>query len=314
MLGIDVGGANLKIVSGEGIRSAYTPLWTGEGRRRLGEELSGAGDVAAVMTGELVDAYDTRRDGVLSILDALEAADGEVVLYGYDGFAAPDEARQDPLAFAGANWKASEELVESEMGDCVLMDVGSTTCDVVPVGASDCRSDLERLAARELVYSGALRTDLTALTRSVEVRGADVPLAKERFAVTGDAYLVLGDIGEADYATETPDGGPKTGEAARRRLAHTVCSDTEELDAEEIVSIAEQFRDVQIAEVAEAAEVQAARADAETAAICGTGDFLARKAAEMAGLEVIDLKDLFGDFAETLPAHAVRELALRRGV
>ena len=54
--------------------------------------------------------------------------------------------------------------------DALLIDVGSTTADVVPIVAGRVaatgRNDLERLQAGELVYTGVLRTNLAAIARA----------------------------------------------------------------------------------------------------------------------------------------------------
>lgn len=310
MLGVDVGGANLKIHDGHTTRTIYAPLWREEGRRTLRDELSGAGDVAAVLTGELADAYPTRRHGVLALLDALETTGGDLRVYGYDGFASPEQVRRNPLNFAGANWPASAALLENEIGECVLVDTGTTTTDVIPVPGCTSTSDLERLRKQELVYSGAVRTDLSALLDTVDLRGKTVPVARERFALTGDAHLLLENIDPNDYA-ETPDDGPATPDGAQRRIARLLCTDTDELTDEETRSIAEQAFEKQVAEMRDAVEIQADRTGTDTAAVCGLGSFLAREAAERAGLDVLDLSLLFGEAAEALPAYAVRELALR---
>jgi len=46
-------------------------------------------------------------------------------------------------------------------------------------------------------------------------------------------------------------------------------------------------------------------------AVCGLRSSIAKEAAELANLDVLDLAVVFGEAAETLPAYVVRELALR---
>ena len=59
--------------------------------------------------------------------------------------------------------------------DALMLDVGSTTAapSPSPAGASPPpgHSDLDRLLAGELVYTGALRTNLAAIAPRVPVRG-----------------------------------------------------------------------------------------------------------------------------------------------
>src|SRR6185503_8193489 len=99
------------------------------------------------------------------VLGALEAALGgsNVHVFGTDGhFGSADQARADPLRVAAANWAATAHLVAKTTPTCVLIDIGSTTTDIIPIidgrVAVSGRTDPDRLASGELVYTGALRT------------------------------------------------------------------------------------------------------------------------------------------------------------
>src|SRR5438445_5470671 len=80
VLGLDIGGANLKAAHSEGTaRLVPFALW--KAPQRLGEELRCVitsmprFDLLAVtMTGELCDCYESKRQGVHAILDAVEEA------------------------------------------------------------------------------------------------------------------------------------------------------------------------------------------------------------------------------------------------
>ena len=82
-IGIDVGGANTKIVSSEGVvKSVYAPLWKNKSiLYTLLSEYASASEleaVGAVMTGELCDCFVSRREGVLQIKEVLSAVFKEV--------------------------------------------------------------------------------------------------------------------------------------------------------------------------------------------------------------------------------------------
>src|SRR5205823_3939461 len=84
---------------------------------------------------------------------------------------------------------------------------------------------LERLLAGELVYTGALRTNLAAIAPRVPVRGGWCPVSSESFAISGDVHLVLGHLTPDAYDCPTPDGRPATAPFARERIARLVCAD-----------------------------------------------------------------------------------------
>ena len=75
--------------------------------------------------------------------------------------------KNNPLALAAANWIATAPLAAHIYPDCVLIDIGSTTTDIIPIkNGKECargRTDLERLGTGELVYTGALRTNVATI-------------------------------------------------------------------------------------------------------------------------------------------------------
>src|SRR5207247_2049112 len=83
-------------------------------------------------------------------------------------------------------------LVARRFPDCILIDVGSTTTDIVPivggVPAALGRTDPERLREQELVYTGALRTPAEAIAATVPLGGRPTGVSAEGFARSGGAH------------------------------------------------------------------------------------------------------------------------------
>ena len=127
--------------------------------------------------------------------------------------------RRQPLDFAAANWVATALWLAQQVPDCLLVDIGSTTCDIIPILGGrltvEGRTDLDRLQAGELVYTGAVRTNTAAIVQAVPVRGRLCPVSSEYFAISGDVHLVLSHISPDDYGCPTPDGRPATPGGAR---------------------------------------------------------------------------------------------------
>ena len=146
------------------------------------------------------------------------------------------------------------------------MDVGSTTTDIVPIKggrlACEGRSDLTRLSAGELVYTGVLRTNPNTLTTSVPVRGRPCRVAAEYFAVMADVYVLLGRLDAADYTCPTPDGRDSSPAACAERLARLVCADREMLSEPEILAIARYLVECQLRVVSEGLLQVVSRRDA----------------------------------------------------
>jgi hypothetical protein len=304
MIGIDIGGANLKIVDDAGLHIHYCPLWQGAPLADLLEQYGGP--AAVVMSGELADCFPNKIAGIRWIVDAVQGVIPDAAFYGTD---AAFHARPVP-ALAAANWLASAEYLREEYADAVLLDVGSTTADIIPLTCfEDLKglTDTRRLQKQYLVYTGMLRTNVATLLSSVTLDGIMTPVSTEYFAASADAHLVLGHIAPVGYTCPAPDGGEKTVDAALRRLARVVCADMDEIGRSGALQVARQFWEVQRTLVVRAAGRALFRSGAERVITAGIGaEIFAR---ELAG---VTLEQEIGEVADALPAYAVREVALRQ--
>lgn len=274
-----------------------------------------SGDVHAVtMTAELSQMFRTKREGVAFVLDAIGAAfpAGDIrVLTAAGTFISPDDARRNPLAVAAANWAATAYVVAQSHRDALLVDVGTTTTDLIPIVAgrvaADGHTDPARLASGELVYSGALRTPIEAIATHVPYRGSMAGVSAEGFALAGDVHLWRGNLDPGDYSVATPDGRPATREYAGERLARAVCADRELIDESGVAAIADALAAAQVARITDAIRLVTGRHPTlRTAVVAGLGAFLGRDAARAAGLDVQLLADGLGrDAALRAPAACV---------
>src|SRR5215213_7091119 len=270
-LAVDIGGANTKAawLDGTSLRTLSRPFEVWRDRQALSgvlrevaaEVTTGPAHTAAItMTAELSDAFRTKREGVAFVLDAAEDALGDrplSVLTTAGELVSLGAARARPWDVAAANWVATALAVADAYPNALLIDVGSTTADIVPIAAGRVaatgHNDLERLLAGELVYSGVLRTSLAAIAPRVPVRGDRCPVSSEYFAISADMHLVLGHLAPEAYDCPTPDGRPATPAFARERIARLVCADVEQLDADEIDAIAAFLYGEQLRQIEDAA-------------------------------------------------------------
>jgi probable H4MPT-linked C1 transfer pathway protein len=283
VLGLDIGGANLKAAhSGGAALLVPFALWKYPDRlpERLAEllgRLPGFDLLAVTMTGELCDCYEGKRQGVQAILDAVAkvASPAAVKVWRNDGrFVDLASARGSPLPIAAANWLALATYVGRHVpqGPAVLLDIGSTTTDIVPLHQAKPvprgRTDPERLRCQELVYTGVRRTPLCALLGG----GA----AAELFATTLDVYLVLDQIPEDAQNHDTADGRPATKAAAHARLARMLCADLETSTTEERSRLAIRALQRQAYLIGSALQsvVQHMAGPPQTVMTAGSGEFL----------------------------------------
>ncbi|MEA1895632.1 MAG: hydantoinase/oxoprolinase family protein [Euryarchaeota archaeon] len=316
-IGIDIGGANTKVASADEriAEIHYLPLWKDAALPNL---LSGIADrlmpdkVGVVMTGELADCFENKRQGIAVISDAVEHAFPESEIY-YLNNKCEFTGGDDP-GLAAANWAASAGLLARDTS-CVFVDVGSTTTDIIPIAGGAARAggtDFERLKRGELLYSGVLRTNLAALLDRVVIDGARCRVSSELFAITADAYLVLGRITEAGYTCETPDHAGTTVADSIRRLARIVCADPDEIGSSGsgVHAIAEQVQEKQVQELSCALDDTLTRHGLNRVVGTGLGEFLIRDAVErLDWVECSFVSGMYGeDVSKVFPAYAVARL------
>jgi hypothetical protein len=330
VIGLDIGGVNLKAVwrDGDALRTVLRPhdvvgdpdVLTGLLRDVVAElQREPAELVAVTMTAELSDAFRTKREGVAVVLDAVEAAvPGPVLALTTAGeLVSLSEARARPLDVAAANWVATGLAVAARHPDALVVDVGSTTADVIPIAdgrvAAAGRSDLDRLLTGELVYTGALRTNLAAIARRVPVRGRWCPVASELFAISADVHLILGHLAPEAYTCRTPDGRPASVACARERVARLVCADATQLEPGEVEAIAAHLHAEQVRAVEAAARRAGTRAGGCAAPVValGVGAFIARAVAERLDRPLAEMPWSHAE-RDVAPAAALAELAAAR--
>jgi (4-(4-[2-(gamma-L-glutamylamino)ethyl]phenoxymethyl)furan-2-yl)methanamine synthase len=332
-LALDIGGANIKSADGLGY-CASEPFALWKQPNRLSEALQAViartpacDRIAATMTGELADCFATKEQGVRHILGALDsAANGcPISVYQTSGRLEPlNKALHKPLLAAAANWHALARFAGrfADTGVSILIDIGSTTTDIIPLVDGRPRTqgvtDTERLLAHELVYTGVERSPLCAVVKHLPYRRQLCPVAQELFATTWDAYLMLSELPEEPENRNTADGRPATRDAARARLARLICADPATFDADDALAAAEEIRRRQVAHVA-AAIAQVLRQlgkPAGTIILSGRGEFLARRVLNHMQLQsrTVSLAEKLGpSLSRCAPAHALAVLA-REGI
>jgi (4-(4-[2-(gamma-L-glutamylamino)ethyl]phenoxymethyl)furan-2-yl)methanamine synthase len=333
-LGWDVGGAHLKaalvLAAGE-VLEVYQvpcPLWRGmvELERALAQVLGQLKSIpqrhVVTMTGELVDIFPNRGAGVLQITQFIaENLNGEVLFYSAkQGFVNASKVPLFTDSIASANWHASASLIAKLMNQAVLVDLGSTTSDLILIKdglvASQGFTDAQRMRFDELIYAGVVRTPLMALCQKVIFDGHLVNVAAEYFATTSDVYRLTGELVLEDDMADTADGAGKTAHESARRLARTIGHDVEDADISAWKRLAFEFRKAQIMRLQEALGHLDINQDLPLVG-AGTGRFLVRALADQMNKPYLDVETLINTSNEAshwagvcLPAVAVASLSM----
>ena len=144
-------------------------------------------------------------DAMASRLNSVEVVIARKVgetdaLYGSVTSADIAEALATPELAAASNWHALASFACRFLPERtgLLIDIGSTTTDIIPlvqgrVAALGC-NDMQRLVSRELVYRGVGRTPICAMMSTLPVNRKSCPTAAEVFATAADAYVLTGDL------------------------------------------------------------------------------------------------------------------------
>ncbi|MCL2157366.1 MAG: H4MPT-linked C1 transfer pathway protein [Methanobrevibacter sp.] len=317
--GFDIGGANtdLAIVDfdkkGEIINIAtdfkYLPMWTnkndlGDTLLNLIDNITNLDSIDAVgisMTAELVDAYKTKKEGVLEI--AKEVNDNfsvPLAFIGVNGVLSYENLKKNPLDVAAANWIATSQIAGKIAKDCIFVDTGSTTTDIIPVkNGHECakgRSDMMRLATGELVYTGTLRTNISTFVDEISLDGNNYKISSELFATSADVYNVLGKITMDEYSCDTPDGCGKSIEESRRRISRVLCADLDILSSQDLNKICQEIYKKQVQQISEGINLVSKRENLDLVIATGLGkDILVSVAAQNLNLKVKSMNEFLSD-------------------
>lgn len=322
VFGWDIGGAHIKAARIEAgrVRDIVQwpcPLWQGLAHVDGVLEQAAArwpdyaqADHAVTMTGEMADLFEHREAGVTALAQRVAARFGERVAFyaGAAGWRRHDTVAAHWAEIASANWLATAQVIASRLPDAVLVDIGSTTTDLIPIlgGQIVARGadDAGRLRSGELVYQGVVRTPLCALTQRIRFRGEQYNVMNEYFATTADVYRLMGELNPLHDQYPAADNGDKTRAATCQRLARMIGCDAREAADVDWNSFAQQWRGAQLAHLSSNLTRVLGRSGLAHSVVlvaAGCGAFLADELAAPFGRDVVrfdTLLDVDGPAAE----------------
>ena len=299
VVGWDIGGAHVKAAllrRGQVIDAAQWPCPLWEGLDRLDAALDAAFTRwpelpqhahAVTMTGEMVDLFAHREDGVARLAHLLAQRLSAPRFFGgeqnqrdvaaaawFTAAEAPDHWRQ----IASANWLATARhaALVCDPHEGLLIDIGSTTTDLIAFGQggvrSSSRGDAQRLQSGELVYQGVVRTPLCALAQRIAWRGVHSNVMNEFFATTADVYRLTGELDAPHDQHPSADNAPKDVAHTCARLARMIGLDGRDASTGEWLAFARAWRARQCDELrSQVARVAAAHALKPAALAIGAG-------------------------------------------
>lgn len=332
VMGWDIGGAHLKAAIVQPPAEIVTvyqqpcQLWKGlELLKEAVQEILSSSSLSVnrhvlTMTGELVDLFKDRDDGVKSILAAMRSLlpKSEIIVYaGKEGLLTINEVNKNHYqSIASANWLASASFAAQSICSGLFVDIGSTTTDILLLNEgkvlAEGYSDYQRLISQELVYTGIVRTPVMAVAQSCQDEGKEVGLMAEYFATMADVYRVTGELNELYDQAETADGSAKTGKASAKRLARMIGCDYSDDEFPRWQQFANNLRLQQTTRIKNSCERQLARIQLPKASPligAGVGRFLVKQIAHEFSRPYLDFSDLFSGSDNQNSLYAVADCA-----
>ena len=326
--GWDIGGAHLKVCRcdqyGNIINSLelVCPLWQGLTglRQTLQQALALLGNQQdqhfITLTGESADCFANRQQGVTDILTTISAF---LVIEHCHVFSQSQqwltlaEAQKHWQQVASMNWLATAGWLAKTQSEALLIDIGSTTSDIIVIQNSQPRlhafDDIGRLQSGELVYSGVIRTPLMALAQTIPFAGQQQRVANEVFATTADIWRLLNQL-PSEISDQSADGQSWQLAHCRQRLARMAGTDMERYPESDWQELANWYAQQQIRQLLDSCRqvIENHTLSANAPVIgAGAGRFLAAILAEKLARPYQDLADLTanGQAAITAPASAL---------
>jgi probable H4MPT-linked C1 transfer pathway protein len=322
--GWDVGGAHVKIAvcsDGDLVYVGQVPCALWKGTHELDQAIDwcvrqlpvDTSTHAITMTGELCDLFADRAVGVQSIADQLRAGlNGSDLWFfaGDSGYVSIDDVPLRYASIGSANWLATASFVAKQVPNALLIDVGSTTTDMVLLKGGKAQfnglTDGERLRNEELIYTGVVRTPVMGVAARAPFGGQWQGLANEHFATMADVYRLTGELADYWDQHESADGRGKSVVQSAVRLARMLGRDSVEADAAFWRQLAAYLRECQITALSTALLRHMSRPEArglDTLVGAGCGRFLVNALAVRFALR-------YRDFAELIPSGNVSAEAI----
>jgi probable H4MPT-linked C1 transfer pathway protein len=336
-MGWDIGGAHVKAVlldeMGNVLQSQQIacPLWLGLDRLETAlmimlktfNVIPNQVTHAVTMTGELVDLFENRHQGVVEISTLIDQLLKQSVLFYYmsqeseQSFVSIEGVESHAKLIASANWHASARLIAQQLPSALLVDIGSTTTDIIVIDGGKVVSgeltDAERMQQDTLVYTGVVRTPVMAVAQKLSLDSVETNVAAEYFATMADVYRLTQELPEAVDMAETADGEAKTILASARRLARMVGYDVESKPLESWQQLAQACKQKQCDQI-QLAMTKHLKVGM-TIVSAGAGSFLVEAIAQILQyptMSVASAMQCQEELDVCFPAYAVASLACAR--
>ena len=230
-IGIDIGGANLKVVGLNRnkkiifVEQFKCPIWRGTDvlvdKFKIFKNINPEALMGITMTGELCDNFLNREDGVKKIIGCTQKI--KCLKYFFTNNKDRFKKKPSHKQVASMNWLATAEFISKKITNGLIVDFGSTTIDLILIKNKKCANiffdDFNRINNSELIYTGCTRTPIFGITNQVILKKKIYNIIPEFFSNTADLYRAIKILPDDLDLYESADGKKKSRTNSLRRIA-----------------------------------------------------------------------------------------------
>jgi len=310
-LGIDVGGANLKIIGLNKkkkvnfVSQEKCEIWRGlsdfdKKMSKIKKIISNKTVIGVTMTAEMCDNFKKRKKGVLKIVKHIRRCLKKNIYFWENVKNECFSINPSYKNVASMNWLATGKFVAKRMSNAIVIDLGSTTTDFIFIRKNQIInkgfSDFKRILFSELIYTGFTRTPLFGIANKLNFNKKDYFVLPENFANVADVYRVLKKASSKIDLFDTMDGRSKSFLNSCRRVARNFGFDYQNDKRKLVLNLCKEIEKVQFGSIVDSVRHKLRKYKVSKKEIslitCGIGkDFLYEKLSKK-GYNVLKFEDI----------------------
>ena len=202
-LGLDIGGAHIKVVGLNATRQIVLVkymkcyFWNKSEDfltfvKQINKYINKQTLIGITMTAELCDSFKTRKQGFDVVSRYCKELKNDFFFYSLGK--SPFIKKAEYKNVVSMNWHAIGSYVSHEITNCIIIDFGSTTTDLICIKNKKIKNihfdDFSRLNNSELLYSGLVRTPIFSIINEVKIDDKTFKIIPEFFSNMGDIYRI----------------------------------------------------------------------------------------------------------------------------
>ncbi len=264
-LGIDIGGAHLKVIginkSKKVVFVDYKSCKIWEGIENLQAKFRNINKIVKnnsvkcgiTMSGEMCDNFKNRLHGAKSLIEESNNLGLNVFFYVSSKkiFTKKPNYRQ----LISFNWHSIGKFLENEIESCIAIDFGSTTTDFICIKNNKIinkfNDDYSRLNNSELLYTGFTRTPIFGVANQIDYNRKKLKIIPEFFSNTSDVYRVLGKLDEKIDLDDTADKSKKNIKQSLMRLSRSFGLDYNSKNLKKLKVISRKISSIQLNQISQ---------------------------------------------------------------